>query len=129
DLITRAMKSGGGRIVDTAGDGAFLCFPTLNGAVKSMVELQRQISIDNDSRAPEHRLQVRVGTHFGPVLTDGTLVSGDAVNFCSRVATSAGLSEIRLSIAAYQELTDVALRLRCRKLKGVQLKGVSEPVD
>jgi class 3 adenylate cyclase len=129
DLVSRALKASGGRVVDTAGDGAFLCFPALNAAVKAMVELQRQISIDNDSRPAEHRLQVRVGAHFGPVLTDDTLVSGDAVNFCSRVAGSAGLSEIRLSVAAYQELSDVALRLRCRKLKGVTLKGVAEPVE
>ncbi|MBL8953655.1 MAG: adenylate/guanylate cyclase domain-containing protein [Myxococcaceae bacterium] len=129
DLIGRVLPAASGRIVDTAGDGAFLCFPTLNGALKSLVELQRQISIDNDSRPPEHRLQVRIGVHFGPVLTDGALVSGDAVNFSARVASAAGLSEIRLSVAAYNELSDVALRLRCRKQKAVSLKGIDQPVE
>ena len=96
---------------------------------KAMVELQRQISIDNDSRPAEHRLQVRIGVHFGPALTDGTLVSGDSVNFSARVAASAALSEIRLSVGAYLELSDVALRLRCRKLKSVSLKGIDDSVE
>jgi class 3 adenylate cyclase len=129
DLISRVLPGTSGRIVDTAGDGAFLCFPTLNGALKALVELQRQISIDNDSRPPEHRLQVRIGVHFGPALTDGTLVSGDSVNFSARVAAAAGLSEIRLSVPAYNELSDVALRLRCRKQKAVPLKGIEQPVE
>lgn len=129
DLIQRVLPNAQGRIVDTAGDGAFLCFPGLNGAARAMVELQRQISIDNDSRPPEHRLQVRIGLHFGPALTDGTLVSGDSVNFSARVASSAALSEIRLSVPAYQELSDVALRLRCRKQKAVALKGIEGPVE
>ncbi len=129
DLIQRVLPKAEGRIVDTAGDGAFLCFPALNGAARAMVELQRQISIDNDSRPPEHRLQVRIGLHFGPALTDGTLVSGDSVNFSARVASSAALSEIRLSIAAYHELSDVALRLRCRRQKAVSLKGIDGPVE
>lgn len=129
DLIGRVLPDAQGRVVDTAGDGAFLCFPALNTAVKAMVELQRQISVDNDGRPAEHRLQVRIGVHFGPALTDGTLVSGDSVNFSARVASSASLSEIRLSVSAYQELSDVALRLRCRKLKAVTLKSVAEPVE
>jgi class 3 adenylate cyclase len=129
DLIQRVLPKADGRIVDTAGDGAFLCFPALNGAARAMVELQRQISIDNDSRPAEHRLQVRIGLHFGPALTDGTLVSGDSVNFSARVASSAALSEIRLSIAAYHELSDVALRLRCRRQKAVSLKGIDGPVE
>ena len=129
DLVQRVLPSGGGRVVDTAGDGAFLCFPTMNGAAKAMVELLRLVAIDNDNRSSEHRLAVRVGLHFGAALTDGTSVSGDSVNFCSRVSGSAGLAEIRLSVAAYQELSDVPLRLRCFKLKAVSLKGVPEPVD
>ncbi|MBK7860454.1 MAG: adenylate/guanylate cyclase domain-containing protein [Archangiaceae bacterium] len=129
DLVQQVLPKAQGRVVDTAGDGAFLCFPALNGAARAMVELQRLISRDNDGRPPEHRLQVRIGLHFGPALTDGTVVSGDSVNFSARVASSAAVSEIRLSVSAWQELSDVALRLRCRKLKAVSLKGVEDPVE
>lgn len=129
DLVRRVVAEAEGRIVDTAGDGAFLCFPTLDGAARALIELQRTIALDNDGRPLEHRLATRIGLHFGPVLSDGAQVSGDAVNFSARVAASAGPSEIRLSLPAYHELSDVALRLRCRKQKSALLKGVPEPVE
>ena len=128
DLV-RGVLGSDGRIVDTAGDGAFICFPSFNSAAKAMVQLQRRIFVDNDSRPTEHRLAVRVGLHFGPVLTDGMQVSGDAVNFSSRIAAAAEPSEIRLSNAAYAELSDVPLRLHCRRLKAVPLKSIVEPVE
>ncbi len=129
DLIRRVLAVAEGRIVDTAGDGAFLCFPTLDGAARALIQLQRAIALDNDARPFEHRLATRIGLHFGSALSDGVQVSGDAVNFSARVAASAEPSEIRLSLHAFHELSDVALRLRCRKQKAVPLKGVPEPVE
>jgi len=129
DLIHRVLIPAQGRIVDTAGDGAFLCFPELNAAARALVDLQRHISTDNESRPAEHRLAVRIGLHYGPALTDGAQVSGDSVNLCARVAASAGVSEIRLTVGATNELTDLALRLRTRRLKPVALKGLADPVE
>ncbi len=129
DLVHRAISPLGGRVIDTAGDGAFLCFPSADEALNAMVELQAQIAFDNDSRSNDERLGVRVGCHFGPVLTDGAQVSGDAANFCSRVTGSASAGEIRLTREAFMALTDVRLRLKCRRLKPSPLKGIERPVD
>jgi class 3 adenylate cyclase len=129
DLVNAAIAPEGGRVVDTAGDGVFLCFESVTAASRAMVALQRSIVRDNDSRAAEHRLNLRIGIHCGPVLTDGVLVSGDAVNFCSRVAGSAGAGELRLSLAAYSELTELELRLRSRRQRAVELKGVDKPQE
>lgn len=129
DLVNASIAPEGGRVVDTAGDGVFLCFESVTAASRAMVALQRAIVRDNDSRASEHRLNLRIGVHIGPVLTDGVLVSGDAVNFCSRVASSAGSGEIRLSLQAYSELTELELRLKSRRQKAVELKGVDKPQE
>lgn len=129
DLVNASIAPEGGRVVDTAGDGVFLCFESVTAASRAMVALQRAIVRDNDSRASEHRLNLRIGVHVGPVLTDGVLVSGDAVNFCSRVAGSAGSGEIRLSLQAYSELTELELRLKSRRQKAVELKGVDKPQE
>ena len=129
DLVTAAITPEGGRVVDTAGDGVFLCFESVTAASRAMVGLLRSIVRDNDSRAAEHRLNLRVGVHIGPVLTDGVLVAGDAVNFCSRVAGSAGAGELRLSLAAYSELTELELRLKSRRQRAVELKGVASPQE
>ncbi len=129
DLVHAALGPEGGRLVDTAGDGVFLCFESVTAATRAMVNLQRAVVRDNDSRAHDHRLHLRIGIHVGPVLTDGTLVSGDAVNFCSRVMTSATPGELRLSQAAHAELTDVSMRLRSHRHRAVELKGVDQPQD
>src|SRR6476469_5743289 len=40
-LVQRALGHSVVRIVDTAGDGAFLCFPSSEAALKSMMDLQQ----------------------------------------------------------------------------------------
>src|SRR5262245_3178591 len=127
DLVQRAILEFRGRVVGTEGDGAFLCFPEIDDAGAAMIEVQKSIALDNDSRAVQERLAVRMGCHWGLVLTDEVQVSGDAVNFCSRVAGSANAGEIRLSHDALQGLKDKRLRLKCRGLPPVALKGIDQP--
>jgi class 3 adenylate cyclase len=127
DLLQKCVAPG--RIVDTAGDGAFTCFPSVLDAAHSLIQLQKLISDDNLLRQREHQLVVRIGIHFGPVLTDGVQVTGDAVNVCSRVAGSAGRGEIRITSDAFRELTDAHLRASCRPVPAVELKGVGRHVE
>lgn len=128
DLINQVLPKYRGRIVDTAGDGAFTAFPSADEACGAFTELQELISKTNRLRAREHQLEVRVGIHWGPVLTDGTVVTGDSVNLCSRITGTAKGSEIRLSKSAFSELSKDK-RLRCIGLAPVMLKGVLRPVE
>src|SRR5262249_19589648 len=105
DVLGQALKQHGGVLVDTAGDGAFTTFPTAEKAADAFVTMEQLISAQNASYAREHQLIVRVGIHWGPALTDGKSVTGDSVNFASRVASSGGPGEIRVSKAAYRELS------------------------
>jgi class 3 adenylate cyclase len=128
DLLNKVLSGGQGRIVDTAGDGAFTCFATAELARQAMVELQRAISLENLHFSREHQLVVRCGMHYGPVLTDGVLVSGDAVNLCARVMSTAKGGEIRLTRAVFQELSS-ADRLYCRDMTSVDMKGIGRSID
>jgi len=127
DQLQSVLPEHQGRIVDTAGDGAFLCFPRAEAACNAMIELERRISADNGNRSNEHQLSVRIGVHWGSVLTDAQIVTGDAVNLCSRVAASCRPGEIRVTRPAFSELPS-SLRLRCRALDPVELKGVEQKV-
>jgi class 3 adenylate cyclase len=130
DLLQRCIGGDhGGRIVDTAGDGAFLCFPTVEAATDALIEFQRQRLTDNADRPESQWLEVRVGVHWGPVLTDGVQVTGDAVNLCARIAGSAEPSEIRLSREAFRDLHDPAKRLSCMPLPLVKLKGIQRTIE
>ena len=128
DLLDECLPAGHGRIVDTAGDGAFLVFTTADAAALALMDFQKLTSLANAKRARDHQLQVRTGIHLGPVLTDGIIVSGDSVNLCSRVAATANVSEIRLTREVFQELALVH-RLKCRPIGPVDLKDISQQAE
>jgi class 3 adenylate cyclase len=127
DLLQRAITDAG-RIVDTAGDGAFVCFPSMDVAAMAFMQLARSIEKDNALHPAEQHLSIRVGSHFGAVLADGEVVSGDAVNVCARIAASSAPREVRLSREAFLELS-APFRVLCRPLPPVTLKGVPAPVN
>ena len=129
DLLQQSIGAAGGRIVDTAGDGAFLCFPSADDAMTAILDLLGQVSIENTRRARVQPLEIRVGIHHGLALTDGTQVSGDAVNFCARLTESAEAGEIRLSKEAFLALTKTSHRLKCRTLPPTVLEGIDRPAD
>jgi class 3 adenylate cyclase len=128
DLLGKCLPARQGRIVDTAGDGAFLAFPSATAATEALIEFQQLVSRENATRARDHQLQVRIGMHWGPVLTDGVVVSGDAVNLAARVAASASIGEMRLTREVFQDLS-ATHRLNCRPLGPVELKGVARQVE
>lgn len=123
DLLERVLAQHGGRVVDTAGDGAVSFFPSATAAAAAVCQLQHLIGDENAHRERDHQLVLRIGLHWGRVLTDGVQVTGDVMNLCSRIAASAEPGQIRLSRDAFREL-DLEHRLRCRPLGEVELKGV-----
>lgn len=128
DLLGPLVVAAGGRIVETGGDGAFVVFGTAEAAASAFVGLEKAIAADNRENGREHQLCVRVGIHWGPVLTDDVLVTGDSVNLAARVTQSATPGEIRLTREAFQELPS-GFRLRAYPLPAVELKGFPRPVS
>lgn len=128
DRLEKSVPQTGGRIVDTAGDGAFTCFPHVDSAVTAMIELQASIARENALESRDHQLAVRCGIHCGSVLTDNILVTGDAVNLASRVCSLGHPGELLLTLAAFQELPP-AVRSRCKSRPPVAVKGVLDPVQ
>jgi len=126
-LVDDAIGPHGGRVIDTAGDGAFCVFGTAELAALALVSLQEKLVEDNLEHASDECLAVRCGMHWGDALLDDISVSGDAVNTCARVASSAKGGEIRLTESAFQELPP-SLRVRCQSAKAVSGKGMAEPV-
>ena len=128
DLLMNLFSTFEGRMVNTAGDGVFLCFPVLDQAAAAMMQVQQILLQENSVRPLEEHLVTRIGLHWGTVLTDGEVVTGDAVNTCARIAGSAQAGEIRLTNVGFGELSKQN-RLRCRPLGAISLKGIEESVD
>ena len=128
DLLQQSLTKYTGAVVDVAGDGAFSVLPSADLAVQAVVELEQAIAKANEGRAREHELQIRVGLHYGPVLTDDKVVSGDAVKLCSNVAGTGKGAEVRLTRALFAELSKEH-RLRCRGVAPMPMPGQAEPLE
>lgn len=128
DLVRRVLPDAEGRLVDTTGDGAFAVFPDADRAAAALVRVQTLIAEQNHSYQPDHQLAVRAGLHWGRVLTDGRIVTGDAVNLCARMAATAEAHEIRLSLEAFLAASK-SIRLQCVSLPAVELRGFPKPVS
>lgn len=128
DILSQVLPRYDGRIVDTAGDGAFSCFPTAERAANALIEVMHLIVEQNGHRTPQHQLSVRAGIHFGPVLTDGQIVSGDSVNLCARITGTGAGGDIRVTKSAFLELVSEQ-RTRCNTLPPALLKGIPKPVE
>jgi class 3 adenylate cyclase len=128
DLLEQAAKDADGRIVDAVGDGVFCVFPGAEAGMKGMVAFQQAMARENAARAHEHQLTVRIGLHWGSVLTDGATVTGDSVHVAARVARAAERGTIYLTRQVFLEFGP-AQRLHCHPIGARELKGVAQPVD
>ncbi len=128
DLLNIVLAQYKGQLIDTAGDGAFFCFEHAQAAAEATIELQNQVCKENLKETKERRLTLRIGIHWGPVLMDKKVVTGDSVNLAARVAGQADEEMIAITKETSLELMS-ELRLICKPFKSASLKGISEPVE
>jgi class 3 adenylate cyclase len=128
DLLAHAAAEAQGRIVDAVGDGVFCVFPDAAAGVRGIVAFQQATARENAGRPREHQLAVRIGLHWGSVLTDGTMVTGDSVHVAARVARAADPGSVYVTRQVFLEFGP-ALRLHCHPVGTRELKGVAQPVD
>jgi class 3 adenylate cyclase len=128
DLLAEIAPRHGGRVVDTAGDGALVAFASSGDCVTALGALERAIDEQNRRRPRAHALRVRCAAHFGSVLTDGTMVTGEAAGVCARVAAASAPGEIWVTGSLAARLP-VEQRSRCRLIARPHLEGLSRPID
>jgi class 3 adenylate cyclase len=128
DLLEAALGPFGGSIVDTSGDGAFSCFPTVEAGALALDDFFARVRDDNAAHARDDALAVRASLHWGEVLTDGVIAAGEAVNLAARVGQAGGEGEVRLTREAFRELPN-PLKLRCHGTPPLSLKGVPGLVE
>ena len=109
------LSSGGGSLVKEMGDGTLATFRSPAEAVRCSGKLQRSLSRES--------FRIRVGIHWGPVVTDGGDIFGDTVNVASRLQKMAPPGGVCLSgelLRNYGPGRPPATRyLGMRKLRGL----------
>ncbi len=104
ERVARHTSVGGGVVVKTEGDGAFLAFPTARSAIDALIGLQDELDEVPVDAVP--RLRVRAGAHTGdavPVADDYVAL---AVNVAARVTAAVGPGQVVVSAATELELAE-----------------------
>ena len=118
ELVREQVEAAGGRVIDHTGDGFFLAFDDVDGAVAASVAIQR-------AAAQHLPFDLRIGIHTSEATYVGEDYRGKGVHTAARIGAIAAGEEILVSRSSLNGRTD----LRLGEPRLVELKGLAEPVD
>jgi class 3 adenylate cyclase len=127
ELIDPKIAEHHGRMVSLTGDGALVEFPSVVGAVRCAVDIQRGMAERNAESPKEKRLEFRIGINIGDIISDGDDIYGDAVNVAARLESLSAPGELCVSRKVRDEVRD-KLDLTFEDMGEQAVKNISRPV-
>src|SRR6516165_4284997 len=124
---TPIVRSFGGRLVKTTGDGVLLEFPSVVAAVECAIAIQKMM-LERNAELPEaKRILYRVGVNLGDILIEGDDILGDGVNVAARLEGIAEPGGICLSASAYDQVRG-KVAVEFTDLGDQTLKNIARPI-
>ncbi len=128
DIFRPAVKHHGGRIFKTMGDGALVEFASVNEAVHSAVEIQRQLAELTTPQGGEEPIRIRIGISLGDVMVDGSDLFGNGVNIAARMESLAEPGTVCIS-GNVREHLKANQSFELVSLGPCEVKNIPDPVD
>jgi len=127
DLAAGIVRAGGGRLVKTIGDEFMAVFDDVCAMCDAAIAVQRRFEETAPSleHVAAHRLQLRIGFHFGPVVRTTDDFFGTTVNMAARMTALAKGGQI-ITTGALADTLPPARRAATRSLVGVHVKGAGQ---
>jgi TolB-like protein/class 3 adenylate cyclase/Tfp pilus assembly protein PilF len=127
EAATPIVRSFGGRLVKTMGDGVLLEFPSVVAAVECAIAIQKMM-VERNAAVPEaKRILYRVGVNLGDILIDGDDILGDGVNVAARLEGICEPGGVCLSSSAYEQVRG-RIEAEFADLGEQTLKNIPRPV-
>jgi adenylate cyclase len=136
-VVLPMVAASGGRVIDTAGDGIFAEFPSVQKAVRCALAIQTVMAARNREVETARRMQFRIGINYADVVSDENRIYGDGVNIAARLeglcepgsiaisgkvhAEIAGLWGIEWTDTGEQSLKNIRQPVRVFRFAGGQL--------
>ncbi len=124
EIVRRNIKENQGRELKTMGDAFLVRFASAVAAVRTAINIQRDLSTYNESVDGASKIIVRIGLHIGDVLVMGQDVLGNGVNVAARIETLAEPGGVLISADVYnmvKKSIDIkVLNLGRRELKNIK---------
>ena len=130
DLISHAVATHGGTVVETIGDAFHVSFESAVVAVQCAVEIQQRLKTYRHAAPPAHHIHARIGLHLGDVTIVDNGIRGDAVNIAARVQQHASSDGIYISESLFKAIRAINgdTKYRFRDLGEHHLKNIRQPV-
>jgi class 3 adenylate cyclase len=106
ELIDPEIKTRGGRIVKTTGDGMLVEFASAQDAVRCAISIQSAMVEREAQTAADNRITYRVGVNLGDVIFDDGDVFGDGVNVAARLQALSKPGGVCVSDIVHQTVGD-----------------------
>jgi TolB-like protein/class 3 adenylate cyclase/tetratricopeptide (TPR) repeat protein len=126
-LIEDRIAAHQGRTFGGAGDSVMAEFPSPVEALRSAMDIQRDIEADSKDLPPEQRMLFRIGLNLGDVVVRDENLHGDAVNIAARLEAMAAPGGVCLSESIYNQVKHLP-GLKFANLGTHRLKNIASPV-
>jgi len=93
-----------GRIVNTWGDAVIAEFASVVEAVQCAVEIQQEVSNQEQDSPDAQRMRFRIGINLGDVMVEGSDIYGDGVNIAARLQELADPGGVVISGTVYDQV-------------------------
>ena len=127
DAMATHIRQHNGRVVNAPGDALLAEFESVVDAVKSAVEIQRELAKRNAELPIDRRMEYRIGINLGDVMVDGESIYGDGVNIAARMESLADGGGICISGTVYDHIEN-KLSLGYEYLGEQTVKNIAKPV-
>src|SRR5512139_2527672 len=104
EVMASLIQQHRGRVVNAPGDALLAEFESVVDAVKSAVEIQRELANRNADLPTDRRMEYRIGINLGDVMVDGESIYGDGVNIAARLESLAEAGGICISGTAFDHV-------------------------
>lgn len=122
------VAQGGGRVVDTAGDGALATFNSTAAAVRFALAFQGAVAAGQADEPVNRTMRFRIGITVADVLTDGTGVHGNGVNIAARLQAACPPGAVCVSHAVRDQVRDRLLDVAFDPMGTLVLRNIARPM-
>jgi formylglycine-generating enzyme required for sulfatase activity/class 3 adenylate cyclase len=126
-VIKPSIAEHQGRIVKQTGDGILAEFGSVLQAVQCAIDIQRNLSENEDATLADHSVQFRIGINTGDIIVQDSDVYGAGVNVASRLESIANPGGICLSRPVFDQVRN-RVQAGFVYLGEYQAKNIADPI-
>ena len=127
EIIAELIEKGNGRVVDAPGDNILAEFNSSLDAVKSAIEIQNILKVENGKLTDNRRMDFRIGINLGDIIHKDDRIYGDGVNIAARIEKIADPGGICVSRGVYEQV-DGKLEFGFADLGPHAVKNIQKPI-